>query len=107
MAILTELETWAKELGNTRCVLETGTMLPEAIRFYEKLGFTVFGGDEKMNYLIMKNESSLIGLFQGMFENNIITFNKLIFSLNNEVFFIEKFNASYLFISFDHLYTKY
>ncbi|WP_420574444.1 GNAT family N-acetyltransferase [Kordia sp.] len=34
--ILTELETWAKELGNSSCVLETGTMLPEAIRFYEK-----------------------------------------------------------------------
>jgi GNAT superfamily N-acetyltransferase len=34
--ILTALETWAKELGNTRCILENGTMLPEAIRFYEK-----------------------------------------------------------------------
>ncbi|GJM35342.1 MAG: hypothetical protein DHS20C18_43430 [Saprospiraceae bacterium] len=44
-------------------------------KFYETLGFTVFGGDIKMNYLIMKNENSLIGLFQGMFENNIITFN--------------------------------
>ena len=44
-------------------------------KFYEKLGFTKFGGDEKMNYLIMKNENSLIGLFQGMFENNILTFN--------------------------------
>ncbi|MBL4755514.1 MAG: VOC family protein [Flavobacteriales bacterium] len=43
--------------------------------FYENLGFEVFGGDLKMNYLIMKNENSLIGLFQGMFENNIITFN--------------------------------
>lgn len=43
--------------------------------FYEKLGFTVFGGDQKMNYLIMKNENSLIGLFQGMFEDNILTFN--------------------------------
>lgn len=43
--------------------------------FYENLGFSVFGGDEKMNYLIMKNGNSLIGLFQGMFENNIITFN--------------------------------
>jgi catechol 2,3-dioxygenase-like lactoylglutathione lyase family enzyme len=43
--------------------------------FYEKLGFTVFGGDVKMNYLIMKNENSLIGLFQGMFEKNILTFN--------------------------------
>ena len=43
--------------------------------FYEKLGFTVFGGDLEKNYLIMKNENSLIGLFQGMFENNILTFN--------------------------------
>ena len=43
--------------------------------FYENLGFTVFGGDIKMKYLIMKNGNSLIGLFQGMFENNILTFN--------------------------------
>lgn len=43
--------------------------------FYETLGFSVFGGDLEKNYLIMKNEASIIGLFQGMFENNIITFN--------------------------------
>lgn len=43
--------------------------------FYQNLGFTIFGGDLKMNYLIMKNEDILIGLFQGMFENNILTFN--------------------------------
>ena len=43
--------------------------------FYENLGFSVLGGDLKMNYLIMKNENSLVGLFQGMFENNILTFN--------------------------------
>ena len=43
--------------------------------FYENLGFTTFGGDLEKNYLIMKNESTLIGLFQGMFENNILTFN--------------------------------
>ncbi len=43
--------------------------------FYEKLGFMVFGGDIEKNYLIMKNENSLIGLFQGMFEGNILTFN--------------------------------
>ena len=43
--------------------------------FYENLGFKVFAGDIEKNYLIMKNESSLIGLFQGMFENNILTFN--------------------------------
>jgi len=43
--------------------------------FYETLGFTAFAGDIEKNYLIMKNESALVGLFQGMFENNILTFN--------------------------------
>ena len=43
--------------------------------FYEKLGFQVFAGDLDKNYLIMKNGNALIGLFQGMFENNILTFN--------------------------------
>jgi predicted lactoylglutathione lyase len=43
--------------------------------FYEQLGFTVFAGDIAKNYLIMKNETSLVGLFEGMFENNIMTFN--------------------------------
>ncbi|MCI5106374.1 MAG: VOC family protein [Pseudomonadales bacterium] len=43
--------------------------------FYEKLGFEKFAGDESQNYLIMKNEDKLIGLFEGMFEQNILTFN--------------------------------
>lgn len=43
--------------------------------FYENLGFKAFAGDATKNYLIMKNENSLIGLFQGMFEGNILTFN--------------------------------
>jgi len=43
--------------------------------FYGKLGFEVFAGEKAKNYLIMKNEHTLIGLFQGMFENNILTFN--------------------------------
>jgi catechol-2,3-dioxygenase len=43
--------------------------------FYENLGFTVFAGDLEKNYLIMKNGKALVGLFQGMFENNILTFN--------------------------------
>lgn len=43
--------------------------------FYENLGFSVFAGSLEQNYLIMKNESTLIGLFQGMFKNNILTFN--------------------------------
>jgi lactoylglutathione lyase len=43
--------------------------------FYENLGFEVFGGDIAQNWLIMKNESYFIGLFQGMFDKNILTFN--------------------------------
>lgn len=43
--------------------------------FYEKLGFTPFAGDQSKNYLIMKNGDHAIGLFQGMFERNILTFN--------------------------------
>lgn len=43
--------------------------------FYENLGFQVFGGDITQNWLIMKNESCIIGLFQGMFEKNMLTFN--------------------------------
>ena len=44
-------------------------------RFYEKLGFSVFHGDQAQNWLIMKNGGHVIGLFQGMFEKNILTFN--------------------------------
>lgn len=44
-------------------------------RFYQKLGFVVFGGDQSQNWLIMKNGSHVIGLFQGMFDANILTFN--------------------------------
>jgi catechol 2,3-dioxygenase-like lactoylglutathione lyase family enzyme len=43
--------------------------------FYEKLGFTVFGGEQEQNWLIMKNGTTVIGLFQGMFEGNLLTFN--------------------------------
>ncbi len=43
--------------------------------FYEKLGFEVFGGDASQNWLIMKNGDYTIGLFQGMFEKNTLTFN--------------------------------
>jgi len=43
--------------------------------FYEKLGFEVTGGGMDKNYLIMKNEHTLIGLFHGMFEGNMLTFN--------------------------------
>jgi catechol 2,3-dioxygenase-like lactoylglutathione lyase family enzyme len=43
--------------------------------FYEKFGFKVFGGDAAQNWLILKNGDHVIGLFQGMFEKNILTFN--------------------------------
>ena len=43
--------------------------------FYEKFGFTVFGGDITQNWLILKNGDHIIGLFQGMFDKNILTFN--------------------------------
>ncbi len=43
--------------------------------FYEKFGFKVFHGDAAQNWLIMKNGDHVIGLFQGMFEKNILTFN--------------------------------
>jgi lactoylglutathione lyase len=43
--------------------------------FYQQFGFEIFGGDASQNWLIMKNGDHVIGLFQGMFENNILTFN--------------------------------
>lgn len=43
--------------------------------FYEGLGFRAVGGDQAQNWLILQNETSTIGLFQGMFERNILTFN--------------------------------
>lgn len=44
-------------------------------KFYETLGFVAFPGTEAHNYFIMKNGNALIGLFQGMFTGNILTFN--------------------------------
>jgi lactoylglutathione lyase len=62
------------ELGNFSVSLTVKDI--EASRaFYEKLGFTVFAGDQSQNWLIMKNGLAVIGLFQGMFEKNILTFN--------------------------------
>lgn len=43
--------------------------------FYEKLGFTAAGGDPGQNWLILRNGTVTIGLFQGMFERNTLTFN--------------------------------
>lgn len=62
------------ELGNFSVSLAVKDI--EASRsFYEKFGFKVFGGDAKQNWLIMKNGEHVIGLFQGMFEKNMLTFN--------------------------------
>lgn len=44
-------------------------------RFYESFGFSAFAGDASQNWLILKNGDHVIGLFQGMFEKNILTFN--------------------------------
>ena len=43
--------------------------------FYEKLGFAMFAGEPAQNWIILRNGNATIGLFQGMFEKNILTFN--------------------------------
>lgn len=62
------------QLGNFSVSLAVKD-LGESRRFYEKFGFTMFAGDPAQNWLILKNGSCVIGLFQGMFEKNILTFN--------------------------------
>jgi len=49
--------------------------LAQSRAFYEKFGFTAFAGDPSQNWLILRNGDHVIGLFQGMFEKNILTFN--------------------------------
>ena len=49
--------------------------LQKSKEFYEKLGFSIMGGAMEQKYLIMKNGTTLIGLFQAMFEGNMLTFN--------------------------------
>jgi len=49
--------------------------IEESRQFYEKLGFTAFAGDQSQSWLILRNGDHVIGLFQGMFEKNILTFN--------------------------------
>ena len=56
--------------------------------FYEKLGFEVTGGSEEESYLILINGEAIIGLFHGMFEKNILTFNP---GLNNRTERVEEF----------------
>ena len=49
--------------------------IEESRQFYEKLGFTAFAGDQSQSWLILRNGDHVIGLFQGMFEKNMLTFN--------------------------------
>jgi len=62
--------------------------LDRSRRFYEQLGFVVSGGDPEADYLILKNGETTIGLFHGMFEGNILTFNP---GLTNRMERIEAF----------------
>ncbi len=43
--------------------------------FYEKLGFTMVGGDQSKNWVVLQNQTTTVGLFQGMFDRNMLTFN--------------------------------
>ena len=62
------------ELGNFSVSLAVQD-LAASQAFYEKFGFEVFGGDAAQNWLILKNGDHAIGLFQGMFDKNMLTFN--------------------------------
>ena len=62
------------ELGSFSVSL-TVKDLAASTALYEKLGFTPVGGDAKQNWLTLKNGDHVIGLFHGMFEGNILTFN--------------------------------
>ena len=62
------------ELGNFSISLAVKD-IKASKQFYEKLGFQGFAGDQSQNWLIMKNGAHNIGLFQGMFDKNILTFN--------------------------------
>lgn len=62
------------DLGNFSVSLSVKD-LAASKEFYEKLGFQVIGGEQDQGWLILKNGETNIGLFQGMFEKNILTFN--------------------------------
>jgi lactoylglutathione lyase len=66
--------THAMTLGNFSVSLAVKD-LAASRAFYQALGFEVFGGDAAQGWLILQNGSTTIGLFQGMFERNMLTFN--------------------------------
>lgn len=49
--------------------------IKKSVEFYEKLGFTYKGGNIEQNWVVLKNGTAVIGLFQGMFDKNMLTFN--------------------------------
>jgi catechol 2,3-dioxygenase-like lactoylglutathione lyase family enzyme len=71
---ITDLEEDTVELGAFSVSLAVKD-LAASEAFYEKLGFAAMGGDASQGWLILKSGSTVIGLFQGMFEGNILTFN--------------------------------
>jgi len=64
----------AMDLGNFTVSLAVKDIAASR-EFYERLGFSAIGGDQQQGWLIMKSPSCVIGLFQGMFERNMLTFN--------------------------------
>lgn len=83
LSLTVSLNIYSQQKMNTDTKLPLGAFsvslnvkdLQKSKEFYEKLGFSQMGGDMKHNYLIMKNGTTIIGIFQGMFEGNILTFN--------------------------------
>ena len=72
------------DLGNF-CMSLTVKDLQASKAFYEKFGFQVCAGDASQNWLVLKNGDKKIGLFQGMFEKNMLTFNPGLDSAGNKV----------------------
>jgi len=68
------VEDMGSDLGNFSVSLSVKDIAASRA-FYEKIGFRSIAGDQSQNWLIMQNGSSTIGLFQGMFERNMLTFN--------------------------------
>ncbi|HMN96216.1 MAG TPA: hypothetical protein PKC43_07875 [Phycisphaerales bacterium] len=62
------------QLGNFSVSLAVKS-LAASRTFYEAIGFSVIGGDAEQKWLILRNDGAIIGLFEGMFEQNILTFN--------------------------------
>lgn len=73
-AVLSIDEGKIMNLGNVSVSLAVKD-IEQSKAFYEKLGFKVFGGNASQNWLILKNGDHVIGLFQGMFERNTLTFS--------------------------------